>query len=437
MYGTTLLKNCAESLRRHRVRFQALSAIALKAFGALAAFVLQFVIARAFGAEGAGLYAAAATTCVLISTAAVFGQDFVVMRNVAAELRVDRTDLAHGFAKISYRIAGIGAVAGTAVTLLLILPAGLVLDNTPLRDILLASVPAIAGLVALRMASYLTRGAGSVIGSQVLEGPFTSGFCLIAVSAIALSGAQLQAWTLGFVYSLATVTAGLVGYLMYRGLTRSWPPASKAEGVGPSLMAGLPILISLFTAYLVDWAATFSMTVYHGSASAGQLRVATQFFAIISLIIVSLDSVLAPRLAAAFKVGDIGNVTRLYKRTIWATLLLSSPVYLGGYIFSDNIMLIFGDDFLPGSSALKTLALLHFCIILCGPAGTVIMMAGKERWVLASAVAGTLVLALLCFWAVPAFGIIGGALAAAGTILIRRLVEWLIVRTRLGVRYPV
>ena len=80
------------------MRGQALAAVMLKAFGVAAAMLLQWLVARSYGAAGQGLFGLMSTTVALTAVVGIFGQDYLALRNIAGDLAENKPESARAHA---------------------------------------------------------------------------------------------------------------------------------------------------------------------------------------------------------------------------------------------------------------------------------------------------------------------------------------------------
>lgn len=414
----------APSSAPRRLRTQAVLAIGLKGVAAASALVLQWLIARIYGPQGTGLFALMATTVTFIGVLAVAGQDYIALRNVAGDLAEGDEGAAGAHADASARIALIATVLGTIAVAGAALYYGAGLQPEMLAILLLAA-PVVAGLALGRVYAFVARAGGRILSSQLPDGPITSTVSLLLLGAFALAWMPLAppSWTLGLVYGVAYLAALGFAYALYRQVRAGWAAAGEAKRLRPLLLAGIPLVVGSSTIYFGDWLIIFTATAVFSPELAGQIRICTLYLSVLYLITLAFDSVLAPAIAAAIRLGERARFRRLYRNYALGSLLFALPLIGAAVLMPERVLALFGPEFVPAAQALRLGALVQAVTIVLGPAGTVLVMAHRERQVLFVNLVGIIILLMGCWLVIPQFGLIGGVAVATFTLLSRRITE--------------
>ncbi len=402
---------------------QALFAVALKGAAAVSALLLQWLIARIYGVEGSGLFALMATTVTLIGVMAVAGQDYIALRNVAGDLAEGRPATARSHARVSVRIAAVGGVLGTVATLAVAVAYGASADSA-MMPILVLAAPVVVSLSIGRVYAFVARAGGRVLSSQLPDGPITSVAAVIVLVAAMLIWDAPPSWTLGAIYGVAYCAALAFSAILYRKVAAQWP---SADGPGvamrPILVAGLPLVLGSASPYFSDWLIIFSASAFFSPEVAGQIRIVTLYLSVMYMIFIAFDAVFAPQFASVIRLGDTGQLRRIYWQYALGASAMNLPLVLAALAVPDLILGIFGPEFVAAAPALRLAVAVQAVSILLGPAGTVLIMAHRERQVIWVNAAGLVVLLIGCWWLVPAYGVLGGALVSALVLLAKRLAE--------------
>lgn len=407
-----------------RLRTQAVLAITLKAVAAGSALVLQWLIARIYGPEGTGLFALMATTVTFIGVLAVAGQDYIVLRNVAGDLAEGNEASARAHGDASVQIALTTTVAGTLAVVAAALYYGSGAQPAMLPILLLAA-PVVAGLALGRVYAFTARAGGRVLSSQLPDGPITSVAAMMMLGSMALIWMPLAppAWTLGLIYGLAYIAALVFAWTLYRKVRAGWAAPATAKPLRPLFMAGLPLVVGSAALYFGDWLIISTATAVSGPELAGQIRICTLYLSVMYVITLAFDSVLAPQLAAAVRLGERARLRRLYGTYAGGSLLFAMPLIGAAIAVPEYVLALFGPEFVPAADALRLGAIVQALTIALGPAGTILVMAHRERQVLVVNAVGVVALLLGCWLVIPGYGLVGGVAVATITLLSRRLTE--------------
>ena len=416
-------------LARHfrGARAPALAAVLIKGLAAASALLLQWLVARIFGAEGSGDFALMSTTVLLVSMVALWGQDILAMRNIAGSLAAGSPDAAQGSANAGVRMAIIGSAVAT-VTLLAIGWFYGVRFGAVAQTVLLCAIPASAALILGKTYSAIARADGKVLRSQLQDGPITSSVALVVVVAIALTMADPPFYSFAIAFTLAHCLGAIFAAHLGNSSRRGWPAASARPSLAPLFVAGVPIVVASSTSLVSDWSVIFATTASFGSDAAGKVRIVTLFLSVTYLVAIAVDGILLPKFAAAMQVGDQDGVTATYRAHILLSSTLALPVTLFGFLFAPQFLALFGPEFVDAAVALRVGAILQFATILLGPAGGMLVMGHHERKTLIASAVGLLVLVLGCFVLIPRMGVNGAIVTSSLVHLSRRITEVALVR---------
>jgi O-antigen/teichoic acid export membrane protein len=195
------------------------------------------------------------------------------------------------------------------------------------------------------------------------------------------------------------------------GTPKTWEwgtvvPFSLAQGGSGVLETGL------------FWADTLIIAALLTSGDVGVYGAAGRLALIPTMLLVAFNTVFQPWAASLWARGDREELERLYQQVTRLVTGGSVPFYLLLAAFPGPLLAVFGEEFRTGAIALVVLALGQIANVATGPAANLLSMAGYPSWnfwnnaaLLVLNVAANLAL-------VPRFGIIGAAIAWAGSVIV-------------------
>ena len=425
-------------LRRHLSENPALietiNAFAIKIIGAVLSFAFNILLARLYGASGVGQFGLAITTLTITTAVSLFGLDYILIRTVSGDIKTGRQDLARGTINAIARI-----VMVNASVLVVLLTFGFVplletkFEMAGETKVLSAITLGLFPFVLMRIVSSSLRSTGKVLLAQALDGPLP-----MALAFTLLIGAMSLGWTNSIVSAAAIYISSLaiavvIGAVFYVRKVRSWPAASRVNAA-PMLVQGWPILTVAVTGFVVDWFVLMVLAAHNSAVEVGQFRTAWQITSLLNLVVVSFDAVAGPRIAAAFRLGDMSAISRMWRQAVVVIMLMSLPVVGLLMAFPGQTLGVFGAEFRVADNALRILLLGQLFNIVTGPIGSILIMTGRERWSLAYSLVATALAAVLSLVLIPRFGIIGAAWTSAITICFRNVCAFLIATRTIGLQ---
>jgi len=147
----------------------------------------------------------------------------------------------------------------------------------------------------------------------------------------------------------------------------------------------------------------------------------------ISILLVAVNSVIAPKLSILFEHNKKQELINLLKKTFFILLIYAIPVTYLLISFPKEILMIFGKDFSQGSNILIIISLGQFINIITGPVGNILIMSNQEKLLRNIIV----VISCLCFISyfifIPIYGITGAAWITASRVVTQNLIVFSIV----------
>ncbi len=406
-------------------------AFVLKVLGAALSFGLNVAVARALGVDGAGVYFLAVAIATIASLVGRAGLDNTLLRLTAsAAAKKDWSGTRHLHRQallVTYTAAG--CIAGA---LFLWAPsiARAVLGKpelgTPLRIMALSIVPT----AALMLRAELLRALERIRDSQILNSIVVPGISLLLVYPLSrwhgASGAT-------FAYVIASATASAAAYALWR---RAVPPAGPcADGLSirELLRLNLPLFWVAILGMLDARASTVLLGAWSPTSEVALFAAAQRTALLTAFILVSVNSISAPKFSALHDRGDLAALAAVAKRSTQMMTLLSLPMLAIFFFFPSWVMALFGAGFDAAALPLRILAAGQFVNVATGSVSLLLMMTGHARAARNNAVFGTITNVALNCALIPLLGALGAAIATSASLVIKNLAAAFLVKRHLGI----
>lgn len=402
-----------------QLRTPALAAYAIAGLVAVASFLSTLILARASGAAAIGEYGLAMSTANLVSLVALLGLDRVLMREVAGDLRQGHG----GKARASARRMGLAVLVSAFVASLLYLaavatglPSGWMKVGWPL--LALVAVPILIW-PPLRLGVAALRAAGMPLYAQASEALptilMTVGNALALLAGLALTGFQVTAMHAGFLFLTLLATLAI---LLPR--TRSWSGGDDDTPPPGLLVGGLMFTCAMAMHAGSEWLLLAKVSATLGADEAGTFRVVTQIITIFTILSVTTDSYVAPRVAGDYRVQDNAAAWKRHWRATWLLLALGGPMLLAVILLAEPLLSRgFGPEFANGAHALMIMAGAQMLLLARGPVGSMLSMSGNERTQLLFSAVALLLTFAASLVLIPRYGLVGAAWSYAIPVTIR------------------
>jgi O-antigen/teichoic acid export membrane protein len=178
----------------------------------------------------------------------------------------------------------------------------------------------------------------------------------------------------------------------------------------------------------------FLLGIYQSKHDVGIFNIALRISEVISFALVIVNFVLSPVITRLYANGKREQLQNLVTRSARITALIGLLLVLGVFLFSEQILLLFGMDFLAGRQALIILCLGQLVNIFCGSVGLLLLMTGNQRFSIYSLGGGTIINILLNIILIPRFGMNGAAIASSAGLITWNIMMYFFVRKRLDIR---
>ena len=418
---------------KHKLIKGAAGSFGLKIAASGLTFVISVIFARFLGTAGLGTYSYAITWANLLSIPAALGIDQLIVREISIYRNQSRWGLMAGMLRWSnFVVCSAGIIlALVAIAVAWNIPRS---DTTVIWAVALAvmSVPIIA-LTSLRMGAM--RGLHRVVLGEM---PDTLLAPIIIITLVCGSYLVFPIrfnvfWVLGIKIT-ASLTAFIVGTIW---LWRSLPV--QVNRVTPEyqgkkwLIDSLPFMF-LGTSQLLNSRIDLLMLgSIKGVEAVGIYAVLLGIVRLTVFIHQAANSVLGPAIATLYSEGKIRQLEKMLRKSMLMVSLVSFAI--GGMVIllGNQILSIFGSEFLAGRTAMNILIIGPIFTSLTGSLGLVLNMTGYQNYTAIAVGCSAVFNMILNGIMIPIWGINGAAIATTTSLVIINIVQVFLVQQKLGI----
>lgn len=405
----------------------------LMAFGQALLFLNQIVISRSYGAAVYGVYAIGVGFLEVLTRLGFFGADKSMLRYVAAHRIARETDLEERALGSGLRLAG-GVASFLAVGLLF--GAGLIATyqgKPELRGMLRLMAPAIVAAALTRVLLEAMLGAKVVRMNLYVRGFGDPALlCACVLIGAALGAGPLRLAAAHGLAAVGTLVMAVVAAWSVFGRTRL-ARALPAKAHPDLVRFAAPMGISEAFNAILQRTDVFLLGFFVSREEVGIYAAAEFIGRVIAAIRYAFDSVAGPVLSEALKTGDRRRLQyNLALMTRWVTLG-STFVCVTVITLRRELLSWWGPLYVSGTTCLVVLALAHLINACFGLVPWVIAMNGRSRLLLSNNALAAVLNVTLNLLLIPAYGILGAALAALLSVTVLQLAylleTWWLERT--------
>ncbi|MEM7562434.1 MAG: oligosaccharide flippase family protein, partial [Pseudomonadota bacterium] len=400
----------------------------VKLLSAISLFAMNLVVARTLGAAEAGLFFLGFTLVTMVAAVGRLGLDQSIVRFVAAKHATNAIASMHGVyrksiiwvAVASGSLALIGWLCIDALTDQFFQQPGF---KPVLHSIMLAIPLTALFTVQAHALQGLKRVAKSMLTLSVVAPLSLLAFMMVAPVDSAVS--------LTHYFNVSCAIALLVGLLFW---FQSAPQNHGAKTFPSDLLRKtcMPLWAVAILSQVTQWSSQIMLGTWSSAESVAFFATAQRTAMLTSFVLFAVNAIAAPKFAAMYAQGDLKGLRHLAINSVRLMMVAAIPALSIMLLFPEWLMSFFGDDFRAASSALVILALGQFVNIATGSVGYLLSMTGHETHVRNNAIWSAVIAIVLGVILIPAYGLIGAAIATAVAIASQNLLGVYQVRKHLG-----
>lgn len=393
---------------------------------------MNVVVTRTLGAHEAGLFFFGQTFLVILATLSRFGSDLLVVRLVSVAWDQKNSPGANGI------VLNVGAMT-TLIATGLAVACYLFSDWIAVRCFKEPALASILRLVAIGIVpsalfqffGFALQGRHQIAWSVGVGTAIFPGLLLVG----ALFSAPLRADTatgMSAIAAVAALTNAAVGLFLwmkrapleidFSTITR-WALITSAI---PMFQSALMILSNTWTPHLV-------LGAFAEPDQIAMLRNAHRTASLASFMLLAITSVAAPTYAAMYGRNDMEGLRQFVARINGIVIIVTTPILIGVFVFSSQILSVFGEQFVEAIWLLRILILGQVVNAATSSAVYLLVMSGHEHsFRNATALSGTIGI-VLTFALIPRYGAMGAAIALASVMALSNLLAAIQVKYHLNV----
>lgn len=183
------------------------------------------------------------------------------------------------------------------------------------------------------------------------------------------------------------------------------------------LKESFPMMLSSTILVLLGWMDTIVLGIFHTDEVVGVYNVALKIATITSFSLQAINSILAPKLALSYSESNTFLFNKLITFSTKLNFFITVGFVLAIILFNKTILLVFGSEFLTGSTVLIVLALGQLVNSMSGSVGVILQMIGKQQKYQNIVLIALIINFVLNFALVPVLGGLGAAVATTISIM--------------------
>lgn len=381
--------------------------------GQIMGFLLSFIIAHYYGAQGLGSFVLAITVLRIFTLLAKLGLDTTSVRFIASFAKQNKWKNISLFRRKTLVLLCITSVISSLIMYILSQNISLIL-NIKLQYLQMASyfvLPMTFFVLHYQSLKGLKKIAEFSFFYRMSQATFT--IISIYIISIFISDEIVPIYA----YLSALLIVSVLSFISYK----YWFIKSKKVNheeiienlkIKDILKISIPLMFAQSVQFIMAWTDKLMIGNMLDPESVAVYGVAFRFSMIVSITLMAVNSIAAPKFAEKFAMNDTNSMAKIAiqssKLIFWTTLPFAAILL----IFPKFFMALYGTEFLVGFEVLRLLIIGRLINAFSGSVGNLMQMSGQQNSYMSILIIGAIINIGLNLLLIPKYGIDGAAYAS-------------------------
>jgi O-antigen/teichoic acid export membrane protein len=195
---------------------------------------------------------------------------------------------------------------------------------------------------------------------------------------------------------------------------------NKTENISTKeiISTSYPMALSAISYFIMQSIDVIFLGIYNSFETIAYYSIAVKLSSVAALAIVSVNIVIAPKIAKIYKDNNFDELRVLMKKATRLNVAVSIPILLCIIIFSTYLLSFFGSDYTLAKNSLIILASSQLFNSISGPSAIFLNMTGRQKSLNIILIIALLINVTLNVILIPILGMIGAALSTAISLIL-------------------
>ena len=217
-----------------------------------------------------------------------------------------------------------------------------------------------------------------------------------------------------FVYSFLLLFAISTATVFVLFLKKETPYATSEEfSIKDIFKTSYPMALSTISYFLMQSIDVLFLGSFDSFETIAHYSVSVKLATVTSLALISVNIVIAPKIAQSYNDKNFLELKSMIRKATRISLAICIPILVIVFVFSEYILLIFGDGYLLAKNAFLILLLAQLFNCICGPSALYLNMTGRQKKLNVILLISLAINVILNLILIPEFGMLGAALGTS------------------------
>lgn len=394
-------------------------------------YLLAILIPKYYGAAAYGRYSIIKSIILILIIITTLGLNTLAIKLASDSKHYKKKRFKSNFLKRSYLVLFISSTI--IATLLFFFKKSIAINlfNDPKLEQYFFVFPfLLITAVFLNYNSNLFKGQKRVLLFSIVSS-FLNNFILICFIFVLFNWYSNDEFYLILGFLLSLVSALIVS--LYKTFPIKYESTIKNISTKKLLRLSYPMMLSSSMIYIVFSIDTLMLGFFEISENVGIYRVVTQISSVNTIFLIVFGTIIGPKISSLYSEGKHEELKFLIKKASKLIFFITLPVFLIVIIFSKQILMFFGVEYMKGYYALILLSFCQFTYAISGFVDLLLNMTGRQKVFGKITVISAVVNLLLNFVLIPKFGIIGAAISTGFSILLTNTIALIYIKKKMNI----
>jgi O-antigen/teichoic acid export membrane protein len=401
--------------------------------GQIMGFLLTFVIAHYYGAQGLGNYVLAIVILRIFTLVSKLGLDTFSIRFIASFAKQEKWKSIQLFRKKILILISITSLVSSVAMYFL---ADIIINyiDVKVEYVKLASffvLPMVFFMLHYQSLRGLKRIAEFSFFYRMAQSTFSIVSIFIISAFINSSNVPIYA------YLTSVSIVSVLSFITYKYCFSKKAAFSTQENIEDLtirniLKISIPLMLAQSVQFIMAWTDKLMIGNLMSAESVAVYGVAFRFSMGVSITLMAINSISSPKFAEKFASDDIKGMGKIAMQSakiiFWTTLPLATILL----IFPKFFMGLYGSEFLIGFEVLRWLIIGRIVNALSGSVGNLMQMSGQQKIYMNILVIGSVINVVLNYYLIPIYGIKGAAISSVVSLSFWNLTMVYMVKRKFG-----
>ena len=401
--------------------------------GQVMGFLLTFVIANYYGAQGLGNYVLAIVILRIFTLVSKLGLDTFSIRFIASFSKKNKWKSIQLFRKKILILISITSIVSSVVMYFL---ANIIVDHIDVKvEYVKLSSFFVLPMVFFMLHYQSLRGLKRIAEFSFFYRMAQSTFSIVSIFIVSAFIKSSNVPIYAYLTSVSIVS--VLSFITYKYCFSKKAIFSTEENIEDLtirniLKISIPLMLAQSVQFIMAWTDKLMIGNLMSAESVAIYGVAFRFSMGVSITLMAINSISSPKFAEKFASDDIKGMGKIAMQSakiiFWTTLPLATILL----IFPKFFMGLYGSEFLIGFEVLRWLIIGRIVNALSGSVGNLMQMSGQQNVYMNILIIGSVINVVLNYYLIPIYGIKGAAISSVVSLSFWNLTMVYMVKRKFG-----